>query len=88
MICFDVSDPRRLRRIACELENFGQRVQRSVFECWLDDRELFDLKSRLAGILDPAEDQIRYYRLCPRDLPGIEIDGPGRLTQDIDFTIV
>jgi CRISPR-associated protein Cas2 len=39
MVCFDVSDEHRLRRVANELENFGQRVQRSVFECWLDDKQ-------------------------------------------------
>ena len=88
MVCFDVADPARLRRVADELENFGRRVQRSVFECWLDDRQLFELKNRLAGHIDPLEDHIRYYGLCPRDVPGIGIDGPGHLCRDIDFTIV
>ncbi|RLJ16851.1 CRISPR-associated endonuclease Cas2 [bacterium endosymbiont of Escarpia laminata] len=87
MICFDVADPRRLRRIANELENYGQRVQRSVFECWLDDPDLFELKRRAAGHLDMTEDQIRYYRLCAKDVARIIIDGPGTLTGDISYTI-
>ncbi len=40
VVCFDVCDDKRLRRIARELGNFGVRVQKSVFECHLDDSEL------------------------------------------------
>ena len=87
MICFDVSDNRRLRRIANQLENFGQRVQRSVFECWLDDNDMFTLKKRLARELDPEQDQVRYYPLCAKDIASVKIDGPGDVTADIDYTI-
>lgn len=87
MICFDVSHPRRLRLVAGELENFGQRVQRSVFECWLDEDELFELKRRLTRHLDPQEDRLRYYSLCQADVKRIEIDGPGHLTTDIDYIL-
>jgi CRISPR-associated protein Cas2 len=88
MICFDVADDRRLRRISNELENFGQRVQRSVFECWLDEPDLFELKRRLGELLNPAEDQVRYYPLCPKDIRQIRIDGPGDVTGDIRYTIL
>ncbi|PUB72166.1 MAG: CRISPR-associated endonuclease Cas2 [gamma proteobacterium symbiont of Ctena orbiculata] len=87
MVCFDVSDEHRLRRVANELENFGQRVQRSVFECWLDDKQLFELKCRLAKMIDPGEDHVRYYPFCSGDLRGILIDGPGSVTTDIGYTI-
>lgn len=80
LICFDVADDRRLRRVADELENFGRRVQRSVFECWLDDGDLFELKCRMAGHIEPGEDHIRYYRLCGKDVADIRIDGPGEVT--------
>jgi CRISPR-associated protein Cas2 len=88
MVCFDVADDRRLRRISNQLENFGQRVQRSIFECRLDDRDLFELKRRLAELLDPAEDHVRYYPLCPKDIRDIRIDGPGEVTKDIGYTIL
>ena len=88
MICFDVGDHRRLRKIANELENHGQRVQHSVFECWLNDADLFELKRRLARLIDSAEDHIRYYPLCGNDLPDVLIDGPGELTHDQTYTIL
>jgi len=37
VICFDVADKKRLRQVAIQMENFGQRVQYSVFECHLDE---------------------------------------------------
>lgn len=88
MICFDVSDPRRLRRVSNELENFGQRVQRSLFECWLTSSQLFELKTRLAHFIDTENDQIRYYSLCGHDLVDVQIDGSGKIAADIDYTII
>ena len=85
VVCFDICDPRRLRRVANELENFGVRVQRSVFECRLDDSELADLKDRLSQLIDAAEDHVRYYSLCPKDIPAIVIDGDGSVTAEPDY---
>ena len=87
-ICFDVSDNRRLRRVANELENFGVRVQRSLFECWLDDSELAELKTRLERLIDPNEDHVRYYPLCPKDLPNIQLDGGSAVAVDSGYHLL
>lgn len=85
MVCFDIRDDRRLRRVSDELENFGQRVQRSVFECWLDEADRQALRARLRDVIDPAVDQVRFYPLCPKDLRNVVVDGPGAITVDPDF---
>ncbi len=85
VICFDVRDERRLVKISKTLEDFGCRVQRSLFECYLDETKLKALEEKLAGILDPEEDQVRYYNLCPKDRDGILIDGDGEVTREHDF---
>jgi len=85
VICFDVCDPRRLRRVSNELENFGTRVQKSIFECHLDERGFIELKNRLSDHIDEQEDHVRYYRLCPKDRLIILVDGIGRVTTDVDF---
>jgi len=54
---------RRLRRIAKECCNYGQRVQNSVFECKLDGAEFVMLKSKLLGIMNSEEDSLRFYHL-------------------------
>jgi CRISPR-associated protein Cas2 len=54
---------RRLRRVAQACEAFGQRVQKSVFECKLSPADLERLRHRLAAIIDKEQDSLRFYRL-------------------------
>ena len=53
----------RLRKVAKECENYGQRVQNSVFECLIDPAQFRMLKNSLETIMDPETDSIRYYHL-------------------------
>jgi CRISPR-associated protein Cas2 len=54
---------KRLRRVAKLLENRGQRVQNSVFECLLDPAQLSELRASLEGVIDKNTDSLRYYFL-------------------------
>ena len=54
---------KRLRRVAKRCEAYGQRVQKSVFECTLDPAGLEKLKSDLAREIKESEDSLRFYRL-------------------------
>lgn len=54
---------RRLRRMAKACEDWGIRVQNSVFECHLDWAQWIALKSRLESICQPETDSLRYYNL-------------------------
>lgn len=53
----------RLRKLAKECVNHGQRVQNSVFECSLDASELLILKDKLLKIINESEDSLRFYYL-------------------------
>lgn len=53
----------RLRRLAKQCQNYGQRVQNSVFECLVDAAQMKHLKHRLVGLIDPAQDSLRFYYL-------------------------
>ncbi|MBQ9873008.1 MAG: CRISPR-associated endonuclease Cas2 [Thermoguttaceae bacterium] len=64
LICYDVSDPKRLRKVAKVMQNFGLRVQKSIFECWLSDSRLNELRYGVDQIIDDREDDVRYYSLC------------------------
>lgn len=88
VICFDVCDAKRLRKIADQMENFGTRVQRSVFECHLETAQLQELQRRVENLLAADEDQVRYYGLCGKDKSKILIDGTGTLTGDPDYTMI
>jgi len=54
---------KRLRRVAKACQNYGQRVQYSVFECIVDPGQWELLKHQLIGIIDPTKDSLRFYYL-------------------------
>lgn len=53
----------RLRKVAKQCVNVGQRVQNSVFECLLDPTQFQELRYQLEEIIDPKTDSLRYYFL-------------------------
>lgn len=53
----------RLRKIAKQCVNYGQRVQNSVFECKLDAAQYRALQAKLCKIMDPQRDSLRFYNL-------------------------
>ena len=54
---------KRLRKVAKKCENYGQRVQNSVFECLLEPHDFVKLRNELEKIIDPGKDSLRYYFL-------------------------
>lgn len=54
---------KRLRRVARACEDFGQRVQFSVFEIEVDPAQWAKLRARLEGAIDPRHDSLRFYFL-------------------------
>ena len=76
---------RRLRRVAKVCEGTGQRVQKSLFECQVDQMQYEELERRLLAEINLEEDCLRLYRLTePADLRvkqhgtyrSINFDGP------------
>mgnify|MGYP002511624971 FL=1 len=68
LITYDVSTQSaagksRLRKVAKECVNYGQRVQNSVFECVLDSSQLLIVKDKLLSMIDPQQDSLRFYNL-------------------------
>ena len=68
LITYDVntetaSGKKRLRKVAKQCENYGRRVQNSVFECILDQAQRIMLKQSLVDIIDENVDSLRFYYL-------------------------
>lgn len=59
----DADGQRRLRKVAKQCVNYGQRVQKSVFECLLDPAQFALLKRNLEKEIDGTQDSIRFYLL-------------------------
>ena len=62
----DAAGRRRLRQIARQCVNCGQRVQNSVFECMLDATQCKVLQAKLLSIMDTERDSLRFYYLGKR----------------------
>ncbi len=83
LITYDVStleaaDRRRLRKVAQVCQNYGQRVQKSVFECQVGQKEWIALKDALLSAFDSAKDSLRFYFLDETAVQRIEHHGLGK----------
>lgn len=85
VISYDISDDRRRVKIAKTLEDYGTRVQYSVFECRLLPPELERLKRLLKTYLRESQDSIRIYFVAADDVGRIQILGGGKVTQDAQY---
>jgi len=86
---YDISDPKRLSKVAKAMKDFGERVLKSVFECNLDEKKFQEMKLRIDEIIDPIEDSVRYYTLCGKCIQEVEHSGKGKSFQeDEDYMIV
>ncbi|CAH0347281.1 CRISPR-associated endonuclease Cas2 [Bacillus sp. CECT 9360] len=68
LITYDVSTvnnggQKRLRKVSKVCQNYGQRVQNSVFECIVDATQFATLKIELSDIIDEDLDSLRFYQL-------------------------
>ena len=65
LVCYDIANPKRLRRVAKLLESYGTRLQYSVFECPLDELRLEQAKSALREEINADQDQVLFVSLGP-----------------------
>ena len=67
LVCYDIADEKRLRRVFKICKNFGDHLQFSVFECDLDPTERIQLERKLAEIMKLDEDQVLFVSLGPSE---------------------
>jgi len=86
---YDISDPKRLAKVARTMKNYGERVLKSVFECNLDKKRFGDMKSRIDEIIEQIEDSVRYYILCEKCIKEVDHSGKGeRFQEDDEYVVV
>jgi len=88
LISYDIKKDKTRTRLAKKLLDFGPRVQKSVFEADINDKELEKLQQLLGAVELGKEDSVRLYRLCAECKNKVHIWGVGEVTTDKDFYIV
>ena len=87
LVCYDIADDKRLRKVFKTCYNFGEHLQFSVFECDLNPSEKIELEKALGDIINHDEDQVLFVALGPAEsrgdrvitalgLPYTKLDGP------------
>ena len=64
VIAYDIPNDRRRAKIHKMLCGCGQWTQYSLFECFLNQKELLALQDKMDRVLDPREDSVRFYHVC------------------------
>jgi len=87
IVCYDIADDKRLRKVFKACSNYGAHLQFSVFECDLSASELVEMERELSAIINHTEDQVLFISLGPAEgrgerviysvgLPYIKMDAP------------
>jgi len=67
LILYDISNHKRLAKVARILEGFGQRVQKSVFEAEASSRAVNEVKLKIERVIDAEKDYVLFFALCQDD---------------------
>lgn len=73
LVVYDISNDRRRTKLHDVLLDFGTPVQYSVFECYLEEEGLAQMKKAVMRVIRPRVDQVRFYYLCARCLARTEV---------------
>jgi CRISPR-associated protein Cas2 len=87
LVCYDISNDKRLRRVFKTCRNYGDHLQYSIFECDLNETEMVNLERELGEIINHIEDQVLFVALGPAEsrgerviravgLPYVKLDAP------------
>jgi CRISPR-associated protein Cas2 len=87
IVSYDITDDKKRLRISKTLRDFGTRVQYSVFECIINDKDLEKMTAKISRIIS-EEDSVRVYTLCAKCKGVVKIFGRGKLTEDEDVYII
>jgi CRISPR-associated protein Cas2 len=78
IVAYDISDPKRLRKVYRTLTGYGDHLQLSVFRCDLTASQRIQLAAKLQGVIENADDQVMFVDLGPSDGRAHSIDFMGR----------
>lgn len=88
VVAYDVVDNKRRNRVMKLLKGHGQHVQKSVFECHLDEPKIRSLAAKLADLIEEKEDTVRMYVVPRRAVRRVIALGVGGVTKQKKVVVV
>jgi len=73
LVCYDICDDRRLKRVYKTMRGFGDHLQLSVFRCELSTRERAEMIAAVGPVIDQAADQVLIVDIGPAEGRGAEV---------------
>jgi len=66
LVAYDITEEKRLGRVRHFLKNYSTGGQKSVYECFLNERELREVSSGLMGLIETSSDRIHIFTMDGR----------------------
>jgi len=66
IVTYDIGDDRRRARVSALLSAWGDRIERSVFECRIESEEVDQLVSEIDAVIHRDHDAVHFFRQCAR----------------------
>lgn len=78
LVTYDISDPKRWRKVFKAMHGFGHWLQLSVFQCRLVARRRAEMTARLDRLIEPSKDHILIVDLGPADKVDVRVESLGK----------
>ena len=88
LVCYDISDPKRWRKVYKTLQAYGVWLQLSVFQCRLNRTNLLVMTDTLKELIDAKEDHVMIVDLGPAESITIRVESIGRSFTPIEHQAV
>jgi CRISPR-associated protein Cas2 len=84
LVCYDICEPRRWRKVYKTMKGFGDWLQLSVFQCRLSREKVLRMTDKLSSIVNQGEDHVLIVDLGPAESVKLKVDFIGRPFEPIE----
>lgn len=88
LLTYDITDPKRLKRLNKFLKEFGINSQKSVFECDIDDAGLRRIRMYCKHCLDLKTDSVLIYKICYGCQKKVRLSGLGVKVTQLEYIVI
>jgi CRISPR-associated protein Cas2 len=88
LFCYDIANTHKRNQVSTMLEQFGLRIQKSVFQCDVTAEKAGEIKTALLALIEKKEDSLFFCPICDACLEKVRIIGEKSMLQTAKFEIL